>query len=190
MIDPNSNKTLSDEIVDRIKDDKNVLDQLRQEIRPIKASIRRIQPRTTTSISLVGTDGGNNRIQYDPFLVQLIRVVDSSNNEYCLEAITPSTKINDLSKKQFNPDGSPKTALGKLMNYLGLMKLDNLCFSFKPSENWGPKSPSWVDVYREVVEWAILFSIVREKEFGTDTLIVFDGLLRSKIFVGDLFQKN
>lgn len=82
MIDPNSNKTLSDEIVDRIKDDKNVLDQLRQEIRPIKASIRRIQPRTTTSISLVGTDGGNNRIQYDPFLVQLIRVVDSSNNEY------------------------------------------------------------------------------------------------------------
>lgn len=59
----------------------------------------------------------------------------------------------------------------------------------KPSENGSPKSPSWVDVYREVVEWAILFSIVREKEFGTDTLIVFDGLLRSKIFVGDLFKK-
>src|SRR5262245_16203995 len=135
MIDPRSYKTLSDEIVDRIKDDKNILDQLRQEIRPLKGSTRRIQPRTTTSISLVGTDGGNNRIQYDPFLVQLIRVVDSSNNEYCLEAITPSTRIDDLSKKQFNPDGSPKTALGKLMNYLGVKELDDLCFSFKPFES-------------------------------------------------------
>lgn len=189
MIDPNSYKTLSNEIIERIKEDKNVLDQLRQEIRPLKSNIRRIQPRTTTSISLVGTDGGNNQIQYDPFLVQLIRVVDSSNNEYCLEAITPSTKIKDLSDKQFNPDGSPKTPLGKLMNYLGIKKLDDLCFSFKPSENGRPKSPSWVDVYREVIEWSHLFSIVREKEFGTDMLIDFDGLLRSKIFVVDLFKK-
>jgi hypothetical protein len=34
-----------------------------------------------------------------------------------------------------------------------------------------------------------LFSIIREKEFGTDTLIVFDGLLRSKGFSGNLFRK-
>lgn len=189
MIDPQSYKNLSDEIIERIKDDKEILDKLRQEIRPLKGSVRRIQPRTTTSISLVGTDGGNNRIQYDPFLVQLVRVVDSSNNEYCLEAITPSTKIKDLSEKQFNVDGSPKTALGKLMAYLGIKSLEELCFVFKPIEDGSPRSPSWVDVYREVVEWAILFSIIREKEFGTDTLIVFDGLLRSKVFIGDLFRK-
>src|SRR5690606_9141535 len=48
---------------------------------------------------------------------------------------------------------------------------------------------SWVQVYRELVEWAILFSLVREKEFGSDTLIVFDGLLRSKVFAGDLFKR-
>ena len=41
-----------------------------------KSDWERIQPRTTTSISLVGTDGGNNKIQYDPFLIQLIRVVE------------------------------------------------------------------------------------------------------------------
>ncbi len=189
MIDPKSYKTLSDEIADRIKDDKAILDELRQEIRPLKGSIRRIQPRTTTSISLVGTDGGNNKIQYDPFLVQLIRVVDSSNNEYCLEAITPSTRISDITSRQFNPDGSPKTALGKLMLYLGIRTVDRLSPVFKSELNGSPKSPTWVQVYREVVEWAILFTIVREYEFGTDTLIVYDGLLRSKVFSGDLFKK-
>jgi len=93
MIDPNSYKTLSDEIVDRIKDDKNVLDQLRQEIRPLKSNIRRIQPRTTTSISLVGTDGGNNQIQYDPFLVQFVLVikrVETKSNHFTTE--TPRTR--------------------------------------------------------------------------------------------------
>ena len=37
------------------------------------------------------------------------------------------------------------------------------------------------------MEWAILLSLVRDKDFGTDTLIVFDGLLRSKVFAGELF---
>src|SRR5262249_33641360 len=41
----------------------------------------------------------------------------------------------------------------------------------------------------ELVEWAILLSIVRSKEFGTDTVLVFDGLLRSKVFAGDLFKR-
>jgi hypothetical protein len=45
-----------------------------------------------------------------------------------------------------------------------------------------------VQVYRELVEWAILFAILK-KDFGTDTLIVCDGLLRSKAFAKDLFPK-
>jgi hypothetical protein len=56
------------------------------------------------------------------------------------------------------------------------------------SEN-RPISPSWVQVYRELIEWAVLFRVLRTKDFGTDTLIVFDGLLRSKIFSRDLFKK-
>lgn len=100
MIDPDSHKKLSEEIARRIAEDRRLLDELREEIRPLRDQVRRIQPRSTTSISLVGTDGGNNRIQYDPFIIQLVRVVDSSNNEYCLEAITPSTKIQNLNRIQ------------------------------------------------------------------------------------------
>ena len=49
--------------------------------------------------------------------------------------------------------------------------------------------PSWVQVYRELVEWAVLFGILRDRHFGTDTIIVCDGLLRSKVFAGDLFNR-
>jgi len=189
MIEPQSHQQLSQEIAERMAEDREILDKLREEIRPLRADVRRIQPRTTTSISLVGTDGGNNKLQFDPFLVQLIRVVDSSNNEYCLEAITPTTNVTQLSAKQFANDGTPKTALGELMQYLGVKQLTQLSHMIRTNDSDRPVSPTWVQVYRELVEWAILFSIVRKKDFGTDTLIVFDGLLRSKVFAGDLFNR-
>src|SRR6476469_6109766 len=102
MLESDSHEQLKREIAERIEADRALLDQLREEIRPLRGAVRKIQPRTTTSISLVGTDGGNNRIQFDPFLIQLVRVVDSSNNEYCLEAITPTTNVLDLSRSQFD----------------------------------------------------------------------------------------
>jgi hypothetical protein len=151
--------------------------------------MQRIQARTTTSISLVGADGGNNSLQFDPFLVQLVRVVDSSNNEYCLEAITPTTNVSRLSAAQFRDDGQPATALGELMRDLGAEDLPRLTHMIRPGTGDAPRSPSWVQVYRELVEWAILYSILKNKDFGTDTLIVCDGLLRSKVFAGDLFKR-
>lgn len=188
MIDPGSYSQVRAEIAERVREDRQVLEQLRAEIRLLRSQVRRIQARTTTSISLVGTDGGNNRIEFDPFLVQLIRVVDSSNNEYCLEAVTPSTKVAHLSELQFEAEGGP-TALGRLMSFLGVSDLTKLSHMIRSNEDGRPLRPSWVQVYRELVEWAVLFSIIREKEFGADTLIVFDGLLRSKVFAGTLFAR-
>jgi hypothetical protein len=188
-MDPHSHTQLKQELVERMVADCALLDQLRAEIRPLRGEVRRIQPRSTTSISLVAADGGNNRLQFDPFLVQLVRVVDSSNNEYCLEAITPTTSVSELSAKQFDSSGNPYTALGHLMSYLGVRELPELSPMIRRNEDGRPVSPSWVQVYRELVEWAILFSIIRKKEFGSDTLILFDGLLRSKVFARDLFRR-
>lgn len=189
MIEPESYFQLKQEITDRIRAERDVLDQLRTEIRPLRGAVRRIQPRTTTSLSLVATDGGNNKLQFDPFLVQVVRIVDSSNNEYCLEAVTPTTKVASLSARQFSADGNPHTALGMLMDYVGVRSLEQLSHMIRHQEDGKPTSPTWVQVYRDLVEWAILFSLVRTGNFGTDTLIVRDGLLRSKIFAGELFAR-
>jgi hypothetical protein len=188
MIDPASQDQLREVIADCISSDRGVLDALREEIRPLKSATRRIQPRVTTSISLVGTDGGNNQLEFDPFLIQLIRVVDSSNNEYCLEVVSPTTPIQKLNECQFDANGSPRTALGEMMAFLGVDSLPALSHMIRPTDKGKPVSSSWIQVYRELVEWAILYSILK-KDFGTDTLIVCDGLLRSKVFAKDLFQR-
>lgn len=188
MIDPASQTQLKEAIADCISTDQGVLTALREEILPLKTSTRRIQPRATTSISLVGTDGGNNQLQFDPFLIQLVRVVDSSDNEYCLEAVSPTTPVLKLNERQFAADGSPRTALGEMMAFLQVTTLPTLSHMIRPTDKGKPVSPSWVQVYRELVEWAILFALLK-KDFGTDTLIICDGLLRSKVFAKDLFQR-
>jgi hypothetical protein len=129
-------------------------------------------------------------VRFDPFLIQIVRVVDSSANEYCLDVITPTTDIATLAARQFDPTGAPRTALGRLMAYLGVQTLPQLSHVIRAPRDGRPTSAGWVRSYRELVEWAILFSIVREREFGTDTLIVYDGLLRSKAFAGDLFRRT
>lgn len=187
MLDPASQSTLRSEIAQQIREDQAVLTQLREEVRPLGRSTLRISPRSATSISLVAADGGNNQLRFDPFLVQLVRVVDSSNNEHCLEAVSPTMSVAALSARQFS--GPEVTPLGQLMRYLGVDTLHGLSHMIRPDGSGRPNSPSWVQVYRELVEWATLFSMVREKDFATDTLIVFDGFLRSKVFARDLFVR-
>ena len=191
MLDPQSHIALKAEIHRQIDRDLGVLESLRNEILPLRATVRRILPRTTTSISLVGTDGGNNRIQFDPFLVHLVRVVDSSNNGYCLEAITPTTNVTEQSRKQFKENGEPLTPLGRLMEFLGVRDLTKLSHMIRRNDDDRPTSPSWVQVYRELMEWASVIWHPKRKGIrsDTDTIIVHDGLLRSKVFAGDLFNR-
>lgn len=184
MIDPESMAQLRKELRQRMVEDRKLLEELRAEVRSGLGDARRIMPRQTTAVSLVGTDGGNNRIEFDPFMAQLIRVVDSSNNEYCLEVVTPTTDLLALSKRHIE-EGTPKTALGKMMKFLGVSFLWELSPMIKKPP--ATPAPSWVQVYRELTEWAVLFSLVREKDYGTDTVIVWDGLLRSKVFSTTLF---
>ncbi|MCS6983974.1 MAG: hypothetical protein NZM25_02455, partial [Leptospiraceae bacterium] len=129
-------------------------------------------------------------LHFDPYLIQIIRVVDSSNNSYCLEVISPSTSLEELNKRHID-GGQMKTPLGEMMAYLGVKSLDQLSpmlGSIRTIRRGSPVSPTWISVYRELVEWSILFSIL-QKDYATDTLILWDGLLRSKIFSGDLFHK-
>jgi hypothetical protein len=187
MIDPNTFDELSSEIQRSIEGERALLEELLTDVRQLKANTRRIQSRSATAISLVGTDGGNNRVSFDPFLIQIIRVVDSSDNEYCLETISVTADFATLNARHIDSTGKGLTALGRMAQILGISKLEDLSpvFSSKPEE----RSPSWIQVYREMTEWAVLLELVRFKDFGSDTVIVRDGFLRSKMFKQGLFGK-
>ncbi len=188
MIDPANLGELKAAVKDCIEADREVLETLRKEVRQLKGEVRQIYPRATTSISLVATDGGENQIRFDPFLIQLVRVVDSNHKQYYLDVVSPTTPIEVLDKRHMGSSNLPTTALGKMMRFLGVSSLTELSHMIRPDKQGKLGYSQWINVYRELVEWAVLFSLL-EKDFHSDTLIVWDGLLRSKVFAGDLFRK-
>ena len=187
MLDPETLAKLRQEVAGCVVADRALLDDLLKEIAPLEHSQHRIHPRSTTSVSMVGTDGGNNELRFDPFLVQIIRIVDSNRNELWLEVVTPTTPIAELNSRHFE-NGRPISPLGRMMEALDVRSVADLSFMLRDGTPDKPRSPSWINVYREVTEWAVLLDMTK-KDYGSDTLIVFDGFLRSKVFKGTLFKR-
>jgi hypothetical protein len=192
MFDPEKLPELRKAIRERTACDRNILDDLRADVRPLSAEVRKIQARSTTSVSLVASDGGNNKLVFDPFTVQLVRVVDSDGQDLFSDVISPTTDTDVLSLAQFESDGkTPKTPLGRLMTDLGCATLTDLSQMIPSGEmcrnepNKVP--PGWVLMYRDLCEWAVLYDRICYTKFGSNTLIVRDGLLRTKLFRGNHF---
>lgn len=196
MFGPHELPSLRNALREASARDKHILDELRKEVRDrLSREVKVIRPRSTTSVSMVASDGGNNRLEFDPFNFQLVRVMDSFGKQLCVDIVTPTTDTDKLSEAQFGEDGSPKTALGRVMHDLEVRPLTlNGMSPMIPDGETVRKNPervsrSWVQVYRDLCEWAALYEQIRYRDFATDTLVVRDGLLRSKLFRGELFTR-
>ncbi len=75
--------------------------------------------------------------------------------------------------------------LGRMMRDLDVSTLGQLS-TMIPAR---PRSKMWPLVYRDLCEWAVLYDLVCYERWGSDTLIIRDGLLRSTIFAQDQFVR-
>ena len=183
MLEPQDIETLQGLMRERMGKDVALLDELRDEMKDFNRSIRRIRGYSVNTISIVGTDGGNNNLRFDPFIVHVIRVVDSNNKEYYMDVITPTTSVDEL-ENRIKSRNDPLKDMMESLEVSSITQLTTMIKKLKPGE---AVSPSWINVYRELVEWATLFSLIKNNDFISDTLIVFDGLLRSKVFSKGMF---
>ena len=180
-----------------VKQDGGLLEDLLEDVKHIGQGVRIIRPRSLNSISLVASDGSSTKLQFDPFSVQLIRVVDSSGERLISSAISSLFDIAILNKQQFkeNSTTEPITSLGRMMVDLGIEtgEISDLSASI-PSieEQRNPRKPpsgDWVTYYRDLCEWAALYDLICHRDFGADVLVIRDGLLRSNLFKGDKFTE-
>ena len=160
--------------------DAPLLDELLTQAREMAGDVRTIRPRQGTSVALMAADGGNNAVAFNPFELRIIRVMDSAGRQLMLDVVSPAADIGEVSRRHLDRE-RPRTALGHLMADLGTGDLRDL------SPMMSGRSGRWVEVYRDLCEWATLYDLVCRRDFVTDTLIVRDGLLRAKIFASDLF---
>ena len=189
MLDPDTLDKVRQQIAACAAEEEQRLTEIRTEARRLKDNVQTLRPRTATSVSLVAADGGSNTLRFDPLLLQIVRVVNSQGRELFLDVITQNSDIAEISAR-VTAEGED-SALAVLMKDLGVSHVWELSPVIptpkKQRETPRLVSPTWVLVYKDLCEWAALYRFVTQSAFGTNTLVVRDGLLRSKLFRDGLF---
>ena len=154
----------------------------------MRNDIKPIRPYSVNAVSFVSADGGDNRLYFNPAVIELVRVVDSRGNQCALDAIPGNAKYESLDAR--GEIGNPLMVLPlqKLCSDLPQYnKVTDLSYMLKGLGESG-KSTGAIRVYRDIVEWAVLYDLLY-KEWGSDTIIIREGLLRTKSFKREIFPK-
>jgi hypothetical protein len=178
VFDPDRLPELKRLVQEATHGDASLLEDVLRQVASLRPVVT-IQSRNTNSVSLVASDGGNNRLVFNPFSLMVVRVVDTYGVEQFLDVISPGTDTVALGRRHLDR----MTPLGRMMRDLGVSSLAEL----SPMIPEKKKSSSWPLVYRDLCEWAVLYDLICNSTWGSDTLIIRDGLLRAKIFAKDLF---
>lgn len=102
-------ETNFDDIKDRVfcayMDEDPVIEKFRQFARTLNHNVKPIRSYSVNAVSFVSSDGGDNRLYFNPAVVELVRVVDSRGNQCAIDAIAGNTSpgsFNDRAKSESN----------------------------------------------------------------------------------------
>lgn len=163
------------------------LKKFREYAKRFRENVKPLRAYAVNAVSFVSTDGGDNRLVFNPAVVELVRVVDSRGNQCALDAVASTISMHEL-ERRIEPDGASTVApLLRLCTDLNL-KLGKLSYLIRGLGDPG-KSTGALRCYRDIVEWAVLYDFITNPnvQWGTDTILVRDGLLRTKSFTREVF---
>lgn len=173
-------------VFDAYKSEEPVLKEYREYARRLKNDIKQIKDYSVNAVSFVSSDGGDNRLYFNPATVELVRVVDSRGNQCALDAIASNSQADELNFR-IKDHSLLVEPLKRLCTDLNT-DVVGLSYLLKGLGQQG-KSTGAVRTYRDIVEWAVLYDLMKYREWGTDTVIVREGMLRTKSFKREIFPK-
>jgi len=174
-------------VFDAYKNEEPVIHEFREFARRLKNDVKPIKPYSVNAVSFVSSDGGDNRLYFNPATVELVRVVDSLGNQCALDAIASNSQANELNSRVETTSPLLVEPLRRLCadlktNVVGLSYLLN-------GLGQAGKSTGAVRIYRDIVEWAVLYDLMKYRVWGSDTIIVREGMLRTKSFKRKIFPQ-
>jgi hypothetical protein len=155
-----------------------IIEEFRTYARQLKNYVKPIRSYSVNAVSFVSTDGGDNRLFFNPAVIELVRVVDSRGNQCALDAIAGNTKSTEFNERANLSSPLNVEPLRKLCDDLNLSVLD-LSYLLKTIDEPG-QSTGAIKTYRDIVEWAVLYDLIKYREWGSDTIIIREGMLRTK----------
>ncbi len=181
--------TLRQKILKAYNSDDSIFQKFRDYARRLAVGIKPLRKYSVNAVSFVASDGGDNRLTFNPATIELIRVADSRGVECALDVIASTSGPDELNRRGIAGDPESLKPMVKLCDDLG-KKVSELSYLLGGLGQAG-KSTGAIRCYRDIVEWAVLYDLICDSglQWGGDTILVREGLLRTKSFKRSLFPK-
>lgn len=164
------------------------LQRFREHARRLREGVKTLRAYSANAVSSVSADGGDNRLTFNPVVVELIRVVDSRGMECALDVVASTSTLKELGRRAEPGAEHGIPPLQRLAQDTG-RPLEYMASNLIRGIGTSGGSTTAMRCYRDIVEWAVLYDFVANPnlQWGNDTILVRDGLLRTKSFSRDMF---
>lgn len=184
MLAQTSYDNLKTKMVEAVEKEAIQVDELRREVR--KLTVKKLDHRPCTTIAPLATDGGENRLTFEPLNLEVIRVVDSEGEDLVQEVIAISED-----DSVFREMSRHLPVMQQLLNSLEI-DFEGLSYLLGSTKGQDVKRVSdnrgRVRAFRDIVEWAVLLDLA-SRNYPVDVLLLRDGLLRTKTLKRETFPK-
>lgn len=177
-------RQVREELRRALETERPLLEGLREQVR--RFAVQEIGYRRCYAISPVATDGGENRLSFDPVNLEIIRVVDSDGRER-FQRVIPLSGGPGVFRAAFDSNYAGHVPL--LAQFLERLdvRYEDLSYFLEAGRGESDLRAA-VRPFRDIVEWAVLLDIAWNPG-QTKALVIRDGLLRTKALRKEVIEK-